>query len=231
MALANDIQTLRDRAIADLTAAHDYYTDTKTAWDIVRQVIATGLTFAIQNLTTGTVTTQVELSGKARSYVAEQLTEATFQQFVTIFENFFFDLLRLWLVAHPKSLGAKTVEFRKILEAPDKAAITLHVVNHEVNEILYERPKEWFAYLDDKVKLGCPTEAEIDKIVEAKASRDVLVHNRGVANKMYESKAGKLARYTDGQRIDIPEHYHRETWELLRKVITAIASAAIAKVP
>jgi hypothetical protein len=85
--------------------------------------------------------------------------------------------------------------------------------------------------LDDKVKLGCPTADEIDRIAEAKASRDVLVHNRGVASKTYESKAGKLARYKDGQRIDIPEHYHRDTWELLRKVITDISNAAIAKVP
>jgi hypothetical protein len=56
-----------------------------------------------------------------------------------------------------------------------------------------------------------------------------LVHNRGVANKTYEFKAGNLARYQDGQRIDIPEQYHREAWELLRKVVTDISNAAIAK--
>jgi hypothetical protein len=85
--------------------------------------------------------------------------------------------------------------------------------------------------LEDKAKLGCPTPDEIEKIAEAKASRDVLVHNRGVAAKTYELKAGKLARYKEGQRIEIPEHYHRETWELIRKVITDISNAAIAKVP
>lgn len=231
MPLADDIRALRDRTLSDLNAAHDYYTDTKIAWDIVRRFIATGNAPSIRNMTTGTVTTHVQLAAKSRGYVAEQLSEATFQQFITIFENFFFDLLRLWLAAHPKSLGAKTVEFRRILDAPDKAAITLHVVNHELNEVLYERPAEWFAYLESKVKLGCPTQDEIAKIAEAKASRDVLVHNRGVASKTYESKAGNLARYKDGQRIDIPEHYHRETWELLRKVVTDISNAAIAKVP
>ena len=231
MALADDIRGLRDRVLADLTAAHDYYTDTKTAWDIVRQTISAGRTFSIQNLTTGTVTTQAELAGEARGYVAEQLTEATFQQFITIFENYFFDLLRLWLMAYPKSLGGKKVDFEVVLDAPDKDAITLLVVNKELNEILYERPKDWFAYLEAKAKLGCPTPDEIDKVAEAKASRDVLVHTRGVASKTYESKAGKLARYQDGQRIDIPEQYHRQTWELLRKVIADLSNAAIAKVP
>jgi hypothetical protein len=57
MPLSHDIRALRDRVLADLNAAHNYYTDTKIAWDIVRQVIATGHTFSIRNMTTGTVTT------------------------------------------------------------------------------------------------------------------------------------------------------------------------------
>ena len=81
-----------------------------------------------------------------------------------------------------------------------------------------------------KAKLGCPKPGEIDRIAEAKASRDVLVHNRGVANISYESKAGNLARYKAGQRIEISEHYHRETWDLIRKVIADVSGAAIAKV-
>jgi phosphate transport system substrate-binding protein len=76
------------------------------------------------------------------------------------------------------------------------------------------------------VKLGCPTEDEIDRISEAKASRDVLVHNRGIASKMYISKSGKLARFSEGQRIDVPEHYHRATWELIRKLVTDISNAS-----
>lgn len=231
MALADDIRALRNRVLGDLNDAHDYYADTKIAWDIVRQFIGAGRTFSIRNMTTGTVTTQADLVGKARGYVAEQLAEATFQQFISIFENFFLDLLRLWLMAYPQSLSGKKVDFQAVLDAPDKDAITLLVVNRELNEILYDRPTGWFKYLEDKAKLGCPTADEMDRLAEAKASRDVLVHNRGVASKIYESKAGRLARYTDGQRIDIPEHYHRETWELIRKVISDLSNAAIAKAP
>src|SRR5579862_7773546 len=112
MALAGDIQTLRDRVLAELNAAHDYYTDTKIAWDIVRQFTAAGRMFTIQNKATGTTTTQADLAGKARGYVAEQLTDATFQQFIAIFENYFFDLLHLWLMAYPKNLSGKKVDFK-----------------------------------------------------------------------------------------------------------------------
>ncbi|HEX8199190.1 MAG TPA: hypothetical protein VF590_01790 [Isosphaeraceae bacterium] len=230
MALSDDIRALRDRVLADLNTAHDYYTDTKAAWRIVHKVVVAGNTFTIRNMTTGTVTTQADLASKARGYVNEQLTEATFQQFVSIFENFFFDLLRLWLMAYPQSLSGKKVDVKAILDAPDKATITLLVVNKELNEVLYERPTGWFAYLEDKAKLGRPSVDEVERIAEAKATRDVLVHNRGIAGKSYESKAGKLARKKEGDRIDIPEHYHRETWELLRKIVSDLSDAAIAKV-
>ncbi len=192
--------------------------------------MASGQAFSILNQTTGTATTHLELANKSREYVSVQLTEATFQLFISIFENFFCDLIRLWLTAYPRNLLGKKIDFKEVLDAPDKDAITARVVNKEVNELLYDRPAEWFAYLEEKAKLGCPSPAEIARIAEAKASRDVLVHNRGVASKTYVFKAGTLARYTEGQRIDIPEYYHRETWELLRKVVTDIADAAAAKI-
>ncbi len=215
MPLADDIRRLRVRALVDLNAAHDYHHESEVAWRIIHRVVAAGRMFTIRNGATGTATTQTELVRKSRRYVAEQLTQATFQQFISIFENFFFDFLRLWLAAYPRSLIGKKVDFEAILDAPDKDAVILLVVNKELNELLYERPKDWFAFLESKVKLGCPTADEIDRFAEAKATRDVLIHNRGVASKSYEAKAGRFARYKDGERIDIPEHYHRETWELL----------------
>jgi len=133
-------------------------------------------------------------------------------------------------MTYPQSLSSKQVDFKMVLDAPDKDAITRYVVSKELNEIAYERPKDWFVYLEGRMKLGCPSVEEIDRLGEAKASRDVLAHNRGIANKIYQAKAGKFARYKEGERIEIPEQYHRGTWELIRKVVSDISSAAIAKV-
>jgi hypothetical protein len=229
MALADDIRELRDRTLGELVRAYDYYTDTKMAWLIVREAIAAGYKVTERSPTTGSVTTETSLADKARGYVAEQLSEATFQQFVAAFEIFFFDLLRLWLMAYPQSLGEKEVPLKAVLAATDKEAVTLHVVNKELNEIAYERPREWFRYLDGRAKLGCPTDEQIDRLAEAKASRDVLVHHRGTANKVYQAKAGKFARFEADQRLDIPERYHRETWDLVRAMVADLSNAAIAK--
>jgi hypothetical protein len=231
MSLVDDIRTLRERVVGELVTAHDYYTNTKFAWRIVHKVIESGTKFTIRSKATETVTNQTDLAAHVEEYVRKQLTEATFQQFISIFEGFFFDFLRLWLAVYPRNLLGKKVDFKAILEAPDKDAIILLAVNKELNEVLYERPASWFAYLEDKVKLGCPTADEIDRIAEAKASRDALVHNRGIAGKTYESKAGRFARYKDGERIDISEPYHRQIWELIRKVVADISNTAIAKVP
>jgi hypothetical protein len=87
MSLSDDIRAHRDRVLGELVAAHDYYSDTKSAWRLVHKVVAAGNTFTIRNMSTGTVTTQFELAAKARGYVTVQLTEATFQQFISIFEQ------------------------------------------------------------------------------------------------------------------------------------------------
>jgi hypothetical protein len=230
MVLSAEIQALRERALADLGSAHDYYTDTKAAWGIVHEYVGAGNTFLIENTTTGTVTTHTDLASRARGYVAGQLAEATFQQFISIFEAFFFDFLRLWLLAYPRNLIGKKVDFKTVLNAPDKDAITMQVVDKEFNDVMYERPAGWFAYLEERAKLGSTTPDEVERVAEAKASRDILVHNRGIASKTYESKAGKFARFQEGQRIDVPEDYHRRTWELVRKVVTDLSDAAASKV-
>ena len=160
---------LWDRVLAELDSAHDYYTDTKIAWRLVHKIIAAGDKFTVRNPTTGTVRTQTDLADKARGYIAEQLTEATFQQFISTFENFFFDLLRCWLTAYPQSLGGKQVDFKTVLDSPDKETVTQLVVTKELNEVFYDRPARWFAYLRDKANLDCPSAGEIERIAEAKA--------------------------------------------------------------
>jgi hypothetical protein len=251
MALADDIRALRDRALAELKAAHDYYSDTKIAWGIIRESVRAGNRFAIkttpraaialepplgegnstvlQSKQTGTATTEAELAGRAREYIKQQLPEATFQQFISIFEAFLVDFMRLWLLSHAESLSKKQVDFKTVLELPDKAAITRFVVDNELNQIAFESPAKWFKYMEARAKLGLPARDEIEKFAEAKASRDVLVHNRGIANKIYESKAGALARYKAEERIDIPGDYHKDTWQLMLKMVADISDAAIAK--
>ncbi len=230
MALADDIQALTTRTLSALEASHDYCTYTKRVWRLLQQIVKEGRKFTFRNLTTGTRVDEQVLLGRAQLYVNDYLMSSTFQHFVSLFEDFFFELLRSWLAAYPASLSKKQVEISAVLKAPDKSAIVLTVVDKELNELKYERLADWFAYLERLTNLGCPTADEIEKLAEMKASRDILVHNNGIANATYVSKAGNWARYKDGERLKIPEQYHRASWETTNKVVRDVSAAAIAKV-
>lgn len=229
MALAAEIEALASRTLSALDASHDYYTYTKRVWRLLQQIVKEGRKFSFRNLTTGTRVDEQVLLGRAQLYLTDYLMSSTFQHFVSLFEDFFFGLLRQWLAAFPGSLSKKQVEIGAVLKAPDKAAIILTVVDKELNDLKYERVADWFAHFERLANLGCPATEEIEKLAEIKASRDILVHNNGVVNAIYIGKAGKCARYHNGEKLEIPEQYHRESWETIKKVVHDLSAAAVAK--
>lgn len=123
----------------------------------------------------------------------------------------------------------KQLEFRTVLEAADKDEIVTAVVQEEVLKLAYQRVADWFAYMEKIAKLGLPTQEQIERIVEIKASRDVLVHCNGVANSVYVEKSMTLARFAAGDILELPESYHQDSWQLLKDVVTDMANAGIKK--
>ncbi len=229
MPLADDLARHRDLILADLDAAHDYYTNTKAAWRIVQRFINQGGTVRVRNMSTGNVSTERDLPGKAQMYVTEYLAVATFQQFVSLFEDFLFGVMRHWRLAYPQRLQRKQIPMSVVLTAPDLDTVKLAATNRELNELNYKKVREWFAYLEGLVNLGCPTAGEIGRLAEIKATRDVFVHGRGLVGPICEEKAGAQKRASTGDRLDIPPQYHRESWQLIKKVVADVSAAMIAK--
>ena len=230
MALAEDIQGLADQTLTALDNAHDYFTHTKRAWGLIRQVVNEGREFTFINRQTGTRVDERAAVERSSRYLKENLTSSTLQNFVSIFEDFFFDILRLWLVTYPGSLSKKQLEFGTVVNAPDIATVVLAVVERELNEVKYERVADWFGYLERIAKLGVPAAEEIDRLAEIKAARDILVHNKGIVNATYLTKAGKQARFGVGQKVEIDAPYHLSSWESIKKLVSDLSTAMIAKV-
>lgn len=223
------MRTLAVRSLTGLSSGHDYYVHTKVAWRLAEKVVAVGPRFTIRNKITGSLVDQDDLVRRGQDYATVYLRWFTFQHFVSQFEDFLFDLLGLWLTAHPQGLAGKSVPFGAVMEAPDKAAITRAVVDEELNSLKYKRVADWFRYLDKLVHLDHPSSDEIESLAEIKASRDILVHNRGIVNAIYVSKVGGRARYAIGDLLELPEDYHRASWELILKEVRDVSSAAVAK--
>jgi hypothetical protein len=231
MALLDNVQQLRDETLSALNASHNYYVHTQIAWRLFQQMVRQGHRFTIRNQATGDTVDEAELSQLAQPYVTSYLASATFQHFVSLFEQFVFRLARLWLIEYPGSLSGKELKLRLVLESSNKDEIVAAVVEREVHGLAYQRVVDWFSYLEKLANFGCPNQDEIERLAEIKASRDVLVHNNGVANSVYVEKSMGRARFGEGERLELPEHYHRDSWQLIKDVVTAISEAAINKLP
>lgn len=192
-------------------------------------MVRQGHKVTIRNQTTGNTVDETELSRLSQGYVTNYLASATFQHFVSLFEKFVFDLIGLWLTEFPGSLSDKDLKFRTVLESLAKNEIVAVVVQKEVHGLAYQRVADWFNYLEKLAKLGCPNQDEIERLAEIKASRDVLVHNNAIVNSIYVGKSMGRARFADGDKLELPEHYHRESWELIKQVVTSVSDTAVNK--
>ena len=165
----------------------------------------------------------------APQYTREYLATFTFRQFVSTFEMVLFRFLHRLLLHNPRQFGQSPVPFEVILNARDREEIISGVILKQLNDLKYEQLREWFAALNKAVKLGCPAKDEIERLAEIKATRDVLEHNAGVVNETYVRKAGRKARYSPGDHVEIDDTYHLESWQLMKKVIADIATASVGK--
>ncbi len=154
MPMADQIRDLSDRSQAELLTAHDYYEHTKAVWRLAEELTGMGHTYVIQIPGTEAGLTLVELVAQSQDYIARYLAESVFQQYVSLFEDFVFELLRLWLSAYPAGIpnkDKKPVNLATIIDALDKEAIIDLVIQRELNALRYERPTAWFRYLNDRV--------------------------------------------------------------------------------
>lgn len=228
MSLADDIRERGRRAIAGLNAVKLYHFDSVRAWEFIHRSAARNGRRPM-GLPDSEAVTLGEVAERSRNYVSLYLKQATFNQSLSVFESLFFDLLALWLAAHPRSVGNKTFDLKTALDAGSIDELVAAAVRRELNNVLYLRPAEWFDYLNGKVKVGVPSDAEIARFAEAKASRDALLHNAGVVGKQYLDKSGALARYELGEYIDLPDDYHLDTLQLLIKIVGDLTDSVAAK--
>ena len=128
-------------------------------------------------------------------------------------------------------MGRKEEEIKiplsRLLHTRDCREILAGLAERVVRDLTYERPEKWFQYIERRFSLGCPAASQRARLYEMKAARDCLEHNRGVVNRDYLDKAGGVARFGEGDPIQIDEPYLLGCFGLLRAVIVAMADATV----
>ena len=135
-------------------------------------------------------------------------------QLVTIFEALIGDVVRVVVVRYPQKLGAKrAIQLQAVLEAQSLEEVHMRATDSLLNELSYKSPSDFASALDDLISvnlLECPA---FHKYVELKATRNILVHNRGVVNETYSKKAASHARACDKTPLPVDIPYFLESYE------------------
>ncbi len=155
-----------------------------------------------------------ELLGRYQHLAFQQLPINSLLQLVTTIEALLGDVVRTVVTRYPKKLGAKrTISLQFVLEAKTLEDIHLRATDSLLNDLFYKSPSEFAEELNSLLSiklLACPA---FHKYIEIKATRDVLIHNRGVTNDTYLRKAGSHARAKADSPLPVDITYFLESYE------------------
>ncbi len=155
-----------------------------------------------------------ELQTKVSQLANDKLALNGIYQLVTIIEALLGDLVRLVVLKYPNKIGNKrTIKSIDILNCESIEELHLKIANSILNELSYKSPKEFAEeskHLLSVNLLECPS---FHKYIELKATRDIHIHNRGIVNELYFSKAATHARAKRGQYLPVNTFYYLENYE------------------
>jgi hypothetical protein len=119
---------------------------------------------------------------------------------ISALEIFFQTCLAAVLKSFPNKLGSTQFTLSQFLEVETKDELILRAVDGYLNSLMYKKPKE---YLDDMCKqLSISSDHFIDlwpTFIEAKARRDVGIHNNWICNQVYLRKVAEAKLETNAK--------------------------------
>lgn len=155
-----------------------------------------------------------ELLRRYQFLAFEQLSVNGLVQLVTIIEAMLGDVIRAIVLKYPHKLGSKrTMSLQAILESTSIEEVHLRATDALLNDLSYKTPSEFAEQAESLLSINlleCPA---FHKYMEIKASRDIFIHNRGIANEIYERKTGSHMRAKSGMNLPADTVYFLESYE------------------
>lgn len=155
-----------------------------------------------------------QLLAKYQHLAFHQLTVNALIHLVTLVETMLGDVIRAIVARYPQKLGGKrTLSLQSVLEATSLEEVHLRATDALLNELSYKSPAEFAESMEQLFSINlleCPA---FHHYIEIKATRDIFVHNRGIANDVYARKAGSHARVKSGMALPADLQYFLESYE------------------
>lgn len=117
-----------------------------------------------------------------------------------------------------KDGAAVPVDVRDIVNATSLDALIAEKADQRVRDAGYATPASYFAYCTQI--FGFEFGADIRRrYIEIKATRDIHVHNDGIANQTYLGKASDLARANEGDPLLVDSEYFGNSIYCLKQIL------------
>ncbi len=154
------------------------------------------------------------LTGRYNYLMHTQLPVSGIFQLSMVMEVLFSSLIRELVLEFPEKLSSKKlVPVSDILKAATLVEIHLSITDKLLTELSYKSPREFAEEAETYLSVNLLECAAYHAYIEMKATRDILIHNFGVANDTYISKAGTHARVRTGQELPVSQVYFLEAYE------------------
>ena len=135
-------------------------------------------------------------------------------QLVAIIEALMGDVLRKVILTFPKKIGSKRmIKSSLILAASSIEEIHLQAVDSVINELTYKSPRDFAEECKNLLSINLLECPPFHNYMEIKATRDIYIHNQGVANDIYVQKASSHSRVKSGEFLPIDTVYFLEAYE------------------
>jgi hypothetical protein len=172
--------------------------------------------------------TDAELKDIYAHFTSNGLFEAFLVNSVSQFESFLADVIIKFLTHYPLRItetvqgmpACPNISPRDLVAAANKDELLQRVFSDHVDNVFRQRPSLYMAYLAKL--LSVKTDPSFADYYEVCATRDLVVHNNGIANALYIEKAGAKARGALGQKIAVDKDYYYDALAKLKKVSGAI---------
>jgi hypothetical protein len=172
--------------------------------------------------------TDRELKDIYDHYLSVGLFEAFLVNSVSRFEIFLGDILIEFLSSYPfrileRARGIEpcsNIEVKDLLRAESKDSLLANTIATHVSAVFRQRPSIYMPYIAQI--LGAEDDPSFKDYYEILATRDLVVHNSRVVNKLYLDKSGDRARGTLGDTLPVDQDYYYDCLAKLKKVSGAL---------
>jgi len=102
------------------------------------------------------------------------------------------------------------------------------VIQKQLLAAFYGPPERYFDYVESVLSIKIEKKLKAS-FAEIKAARDLIVHNSGIVNEVYVSKAGTQARGSVGERLKINATYFKDSVHTMKQLTHSVYSKTMDK--